>query len=52
MTQPLEQKTSTETFDISIDTQAREIGLAGEGGHRDRAAATYRRHLVVRPASR
>ena len=30
MTQPLEQKTSREKFDISIDIQAREIGLVGE----------------------
>jgi anti-anti-sigma factor len=30
MTQPLEQKTSREIFDISIDIQAREIGLVGE----------------------
>jgi anti-anti-sigma factor len=30
MTEPLGQKTSGETFDISIDIEAREIGLVGD----------------------
>lgn len=30
MTEPLGQKTSREVFDISIDVEAREIGLIGE----------------------